>query len=211
MTATHSPHRMSFRQQRGFTLIELLVAFFIGVFVIGMTITVMDFSVRNYRTQERVADIQQDVRAALEIIARDVRMAGFNPRRGSGATIVEAKEDLLAFQLDSDMDNTVTTGSSGSKSSKEFITYSFDAQDRVIRCGGNNHPLISNVSNLQFSYFDENGDALDPANDIEEDIRRVRISLTCRQRDTRGKPFGRTLTTNVTIRNRVILPRKGIL
>lgn len=214
MQATHSPGRMFFNQNRGFTMIELMVAFFIGVFVTGMVITVMDLSVRNYRTQERVSDIQQDVRAAMEIIARDVRMAGFNPRRGSGATIVEAGKNLLSFQLDSDMDNAVTIDSSESPSSREFISYSFDEQDREISCKvneGNNQPLISNVSNLQFTYFDENGDELDPVNNIAEDIRRVRISVTCGQKDTRGKSFERTLTTNVTIRNRVILPRKGLL
>jgi len=205
------------KANRGFTLIELMIALLIGIFVIGMALTVMDMSVSSYRTQERVADIQQDVRAALEIMARDIRMAGFDPMRGSGATFLRAEKNVLAFQMDNSMSNTVATD----EGVEEIIAYSYDAVDHEISRESNftlvegvdpgGQPLISNVSKLEFAYFNETGDALDPDKDIEADIRRVRISVTCEERDAAGKPFSRTLTTDVSVRNRIILPVKAIM
>lgn len=205
----------SVKDHRGFTLIELLVAMLIGLFVVGATVTLLDFSGRTYRAQERVADVQQDARAALEIMARDIRMAAFNPRRGSGAGILKADQDMLAFQMDINMSNDLEDGSY-----EELLVYLYDADDREIGRNVNPdpetleagaRPLASNVSQLRFAYFDENGDALEAPVAAPRDIRRVQISVTCEQRDDKGGLFARTLTTTVAIRNLVILPRKGIL
>lgn len=217
---THSVNTSPVKNHRGFTLIELMVAMLIGLFVVGATVTLLDFSGRTYRAQERVVDVQQDARAALEIMASDIRMAAFNPRRGAGANIISASEGRLAFQMDSNMSNDLEQEFPLGESYEELLVYLYDAEKRVIRRNVNPdpeeleagaQPLASNVSQLRFAYFDENGDALEAPVAAPGDIRRVRISVTCEQRDDKGGLFSRTLTTTVAIRNLVILPRKGIL
>ena len=61
---------------RGFTLVELIVV--IGIFSIVMAAIYSVFvrSNRVYISQEEVVDAQQEARSALEILGREIRMAG---------------------------------------------------------------------------------------------------------------------------------------
>ena len=62
--------------QRGFTLVELIVV--IGIFTIVMAAIYSVFvrSNRVYISQEEVVAAQQEARSALEILGREIRMAG---------------------------------------------------------------------------------------------------------------------------------------
>ncbi|GAB6081230.1 hypothetical protein JCM30471_01440 [Desulfuromonas carbonis] len=63
-------------RQRGFTLLELLVAVAIlGIALVGMYSLYMGMQRTTYN-QEEVVDIQQSLRVALDIIGRDIKMAG---------------------------------------------------------------------------------------------------------------------------------------
>ena len=63
--------------QKGVTLIELLIVLVISVIVIGGVYKVFINQTRAYTVQDQVAEVQQDVRGAMEIMVRDIRMAGF--------------------------------------------------------------------------------------------------------------------------------------
>lgn len=63
--------------RRGLSLIELMVGIVIGLFVLwGMTSVYIN-SVRGSRTTTAANQVNQDLRATLDIIANDVRRAGF--------------------------------------------------------------------------------------------------------------------------------------
>lgn len=184
---------------QGFTLIELLVALTIGLFLFVMTIGIMDYSVRTYRAQERVADIQQDVRAALSIMTWDIRMAGFDPRRHTNAGIVTADVNTIRFRLDANKSDTLD------QTDEEDITYSFadGAINRILFLGAgapieNSTPLLTNVSNLSFGYLDQDGNTAESLDEITA----VVISVTCLDRSAQtDATFERTLTSTVAIRN----------
>jgi len=64
-------------KQKGFTLIELLmVAFMLGLVMISLY-SLYTSSQRHAYVQEEVADVQQNLRVAMDSITRDVRHAGF--------------------------------------------------------------------------------------------------------------------------------------
>jgi prepilin-type N-terminal cleavage/methylation domain-containing protein len=64
------------KKDRGVTLIELMIVLVIAGLVVGGIYTLFATQQRSYYVQDRVAGIQQDARAALTIMARDIRMAG---------------------------------------------------------------------------------------------------------------------------------------
>ena len=66
-----------FTQKRGFSLVELLISMVIAT-VVGLAGFVI-FSTSNwtYKVQEDIAEAQQNVRVAMDRIAKDIRLAGF--------------------------------------------------------------------------------------------------------------------------------------
>jgi prepilin-type N-terminal cleavage/methylation domain-containing protein len=111
---------------RGFTLVELLVVMVLLSVVMAAIYSVFVHSNRVYLSQEEVVAAQQEARSALEILGREIRMAGFiadNNQIGGTAPInlacwagdadsaiemaevdAAAKTTTLAFKSDMDGD-----------------------------------------------------------------------------------------------------------
>ncbi len=64
--------------KKGITLIELLVAFVICAMVVGGMYRVFVSQTRAYTIQDQVVEVQQNIRSAMEILLRDLRMAGYD-------------------------------------------------------------------------------------------------------------------------------------
>jgi type IV pilus assembly protein PilW len=64
-------------RQRGFSLVEIMVAITLSLIVLAGVVAVMYSSKVIYLENERVGRIQENGRAALELILRDLRGAGF--------------------------------------------------------------------------------------------------------------------------------------
>ena len=63
-------------RQRGLTLVELMVALVLGLVVIGAVANLFLTNRQTYRTTENLARMQENLRIAYELMARDVREAG---------------------------------------------------------------------------------------------------------------------------------------
>lgn len=178
-------YKISFNNRFGFTLIELLVSLVIfGVVGTGIMSLYVNSS-ENYETQTLVGENQQNVRAAIESIAFDLRNAGYNP---TGATIaglgfVQAGTNVLQITMDlSDDAGTLEprapdgdlTTASGASDPNENVTYSRynsgvndiygNAISRLGRnTGAGNDPVAEYIQAVGFAYaFDSDGDgALD--------------------------------------------------
>jgi prepilin-type N-terminal cleavage/methylation domain-containing protein len=70
---------IDFRRDKGFTLIEILMAVFIGLILLGAIYVSMTSVQRSSAGIERKVTAQQDVRAALDIMAMEISMASYNP------------------------------------------------------------------------------------------------------------------------------------
>jgi len=65
------------RQQQAFTLVEILIVTALLGIVVLAVMGVQKSSQRTARTTEEVADVQQNLRVAMNYLTRDIRVAGF--------------------------------------------------------------------------------------------------------------------------------------
>jgi len=65
------------RQNKGITLIELLVALVITGILVAAVYRTFTSQQKTYTVQEQVVDMQQNVRAGINRMMREIRMAGF--------------------------------------------------------------------------------------------------------------------------------------
>jgi len=64
--------------QQGFTLVELMAAVLITVVIVTATMTTVVTSNRANVVNTQVADTQQNVRLAIDLLSRDIKLASFN-------------------------------------------------------------------------------------------------------------------------------------
>lgn len=185
------------QNQDGFTLIELLIAMAMSGVLMGALFGSLITLRKSYDVQEQVTEMTQTARSALDMMAREVLMAGYNPARVSFMGITYS---LAQLQIKADLDgNGVLTDTN------ENIIYTFDAPNRQIdrNTGGGGQPFAENIDGFSFSYLDVNG----TATTTSANIRQVRLTITVRtarpDRDYKSNGGYRkyTLTSTVTPRN----------
>ena len=64
-------------RQRGISLVEIMVALLLSLFLMGGVIQIYLSSKQTYRTQEGNSRLQENGRFAMEILSRQIRMAGY--------------------------------------------------------------------------------------------------------------------------------------
>jgi len=88
------------KRQQGFTLVELLAAMVITGVVVGGIYSAYYSQQKSYLAQEEVAAMQQNLRAAMHLIERDIRLAGYDSNRSAGAGIKAAGANSIRFTSD---------------------------------------------------------------------------------------------------------------
>lgn len=164
---------------RGFTLVELLVAMAISSIVLASVAAAYRTQIRTHATQQMVVDMQQNIRGAMYIMQREIRMAGHDPTGLSGASILVADDAVLQFQSDDNEDGDCDD-------SMEDIRYAMTADGALGRqvSGGLLDPLAENIDAINFVYLD----GANPPNVLAtpvpasnlSDIRSVQITIVAR-------------------------------
>ncbi len=72
-------------KRAGFTLIELMIAMAIAAVVLAGVYMSYLSQQKSYVIQDQVSAMQQNLRAAMDMMERDIRMAGLDPTNGMGA------------------------------------------------------------------------------------------------------------------------------
>jgi type IV pilus assembly protein PilW len=167
-----SSDQMKLRNIEGFTLVELMVSMSIGMVILAAVTTTFMSQTRIYNAQEQINEMQQNARGALDIITREVKMAGYKPN-GGGFNGVTYSTTQLMIQADLDSDGAISTSSTAN----EQIRYVFDsANQRITRAvgSGSAQVIAEHISAFTFSYLDTNG----TTTTVTADIRQVSISIT---------------------------------
>lgn len=162
------------RNVAGFTLTELMVAMGIGMVVLAAVTTTFMAQAKFYNAQEQVNEMQQNARGALDIITRELKMAGYKPNGGTIDGVTYSTAQLLV-QADLDSSGTI----SSSSSANEQITYAHDSANNQItrKIGtGTAEVLADNITAFAFSYYDGNG----ASTTTSANIRQVKVDITAR-------------------------------
>lgn len=80
--------RRIWRAEEGITLIELMVAAVVTSVVVAAAMAIVITSSKATQVNEQVADTQQNVRLAMDLISQDIKLAGFNMTSAVGACTV---------------------------------------------------------------------------------------------------------------------------
>jgi type IV pilus assembly protein PilW len=182
----------------GFTVTELVLALAIMMMVMASIVSLLISLNRVYVAQNVIAGVQQVTRAGINIMTRNIRLAGLNPLKINRIGILEASVNKIRFQHDTNGSGTIEAGQD------EDSAYLLNGNHQLIRQkDGNsrsNKSLVDHVSNLTFKYVDRNNEETS----IPDEIHTVEISLTVREPAGKDKFISRTYSTRVICRNLVI-------
>lgn len=173
------------RCHKGFTLIELMISMAIAGVVMAGVYSVHRSQQKSYIVQEQVVGIQQRLRAAMDFMEREIRAAGFDPYRNSGAGIITAGNSMVSFcfvadddAYDNDSDGDVDEP--GELKSIRYALYDSGGDgdnDLGRKVGaGTNKPVAENIEALDFIYLREDGSPTINASEV----RSIQITLVAR-------------------------------
>jgi len=173
----------SFSGGDGFTIVELMISLLIGGIVMAGVISAFLSQHKSYLVQDDSVFMQENLRSAVEIMTRDLRMIGYDPD-GLGAGITAATVNSITFTRGDDAGGL------------ETITYSlYDAfGDGDMDLGrtdtvNGQQPVAENIDALNFVYLDGSG----AVTAILADIRAVQFSLVVRA-ETRDSNYVNNIT-----------------
>lgn len=169
------------KSNHGFTVVEMMVAMAISGIVMASIYSSFYSQQKSSVAQNQVAAMQQNLRAAMYFMEREIRMAGYNPVEASGTGIQSAAAN--SFQFTSDITDDAGTGDPDGDTGDagEDITYALadadgDGDNDLVRNdvnGVGNLAIAENIDAINFVYLDQSG----AVTATLSDIRAVQISL----------------------------------
>ena len=147
--------------QRGSSLIELLTSTLLTATLMIMSYGFARAAFMSARLQEVKSEAQEVTVMAIDVLTRDLRMAGFNAAGTPLAGVRAAATDRIEIACD-------LNGDGDSDDSNELIAYSYSQDKRQLMraTGGSSpQPFARNVAadGVRFTFFDSTGTAIRPS------------------------------------------------
>lgn len=190
---------------RGFTLAELLLALALSTITISAIYSLYLSMGKGQAVRENILDMQQQARAALALVNRELKMAGFDPLGVNRDTLKGNDYDGVTIDVSHLTLKADLNGNGVPTDSNETIVYFHDPETKTLRrnTGGGRQPVGENIEAFLVRGFDSEGNLTAQA----EHIRQVEVSITARTEDPDPQyPFNEgyrriTLQSRVTPRN----------
>jgi len=188
---------------------------------------VFQSQVRTLSVQQNRQDVEEYARSVMDMMGREMRMAGYNPTRtNSGSNcagsptagtpgVVTATSTLFKFTIDSRGAASGSSPDGDCNDPDEEITYEYQSPgpqacpsgigDIIRTASGTSEPITDcNVQGLSLTYYEQNSaTAMSPI--VVASIQRVKITLTVKSKNP-DQVFGGQLISsvysNITLRNR---------
>ncbi len=201
-------------KESGFTLIEMLISMAIGLIILSALSSTFLMQRKIYDVQEQVVEMVQTARAAMDMMTREIRMAGYDPTDTMSsdpqdipnAKFVGIPYDADELKIYADLNGDANTDVA-EYDEHEYIKYTIDSDYPFeIRrdTGGGRQEFVLNIQTFTFlPYLDGSGNPTTTT----ADIRQIKITITARTAKPDGNytPNGGyrtyTLTSFITPRN----------
>jgi type IV pilus assembly protein PilW len=176
-----------FKSEKGFSVIELLVAMAISLVVLASVYSVFRSQQKSTLVREQINMMQQNLRAGMTVMTRDIRMAGYvHPTVTANAGITVANSDAIEFtRLDDN--NTLPLKKIKYSLNDGKLVRNIQNEDGTNPSG--DQIIAEDIDALDFVYLNENGVV---TADLGE-IRSVQVTMVART----GKGDPGYLDTNV--------------
>lgn len=198
------PHA-SIGSPQGYTLVEVVVALGLSLLTVSVVYALYIHELKAHGVREHILDMQQQARVVVDLVTREILMAGYDPRGvNRDADLTNDFEgityDPKKLSIKADMN-----GNGITSDANESVVFVYDATTYMLRrnTGGGNQPFGEDIEAFVIDYLDQGGN---PTTDSKA-IRQVRISVTARtsQPDPQYAKNGgyRTVTlhSRITMRN----------
>lgn len=182
----------------GFTLVELLIAMVVAFLVSAAVYASYTVQQQTYKAQTQVTEIQQNLRAAMEMMSREFKYAGYDPSWSGNYTITVATATNIAFSADL-CENGGAPKAPGvlcpdgpygpqpgpppiaAQNLDEAYNYQIPAGTTDLVHTTLNNPIAHNIEFIEFYYILEDGTGRSAPTAAEiADVRSVRITIVGR-------------------------------
>ena len=156
--------------EHGFTLIEMVVGMAVGMIFLGVAVRLFVLQQAAFDKQGEVTQMQQNIRAAMDMVVREAKMAGYNPTGADITTGITYATDELKIVADIDGDGTTT-------SSNEEIIYKHYGGTYELKRKSNAsgfQPVVENIYAFTFEYLNEDSNATTTSSAI----RQIKVTIT---------------------------------
>ena len=202
-----APLTMTATAERGNSLIEVLTSTLFLAILMAMSYSFARAALISARVHEVKSEAQELAVMTLDVVTRELRMAGFSAagRPLTAVTIAAAERVEVASDFNGDGDTA---------DANETIAYSYNARDREIMratSGGSPQPLARNVppQGLRFRYLDRDGHDLVPGSGglsptERRQVRRIDVLFHVELYNPNphaATPLSATASTSVCLRN----------
>lgn len=185
------------RARHGFTLIEMMIALVVvGILGIAMA-NIFRTQHQAHGRQNQGVERTMNARAAMDMMAREVRNAGYDPRGNSDAGFIRTDTSDIEWTTDlngdGDTDDSTVDGD-------EHVRYYHESSDgTIVRVANGVETVIADfVTDLEFTYLDEDLEVTFDGEKIEQ------VNITMSYATPGGTPSG-ALETQAAVRNRIYM------
>ena len=193
--------------KKGFTAVEMLVSLAILSITLGSIYSLYMSFIRTCTKEGVKINVQQGVRSSLDMMIRDIRLAGLDPMGTDDFGIIAVTPRRILFTADRDMDGELDDADATfviDDSDMEFMAYEYDGNSSVrmslYKADGSleiSDTMVENVTDLSFAYFNSEANTTS----VVDDIRTVEIRMTIQKPSGRDDQVSRTLIKRVECRN----------
>ena len=193
--------------KKGFTAVEMLVSLAILSITLGSIYSLYMSFIRTCTKEGVKINVQQGVRSSLDMMIRDIRLAGLDPTGTDDFGIIAVTPRRILFTADRDMDGELDDADATfviDDSDMEFMAYEYDGNSSVrmslYKADGSleiSDTMVENVTDLSFAYFNSEANTTS----VVDDIRTVEIRMTIQKPSGRDDQVSRTLIKRVECRN----------
>lgn len=169
------------KNDKGFTLIELMVAMAVSSILMLAIMTSYENQLRSHLTQQSVADMHQNARAAMILMKNEIQMAGYDPTHKADARFLAVTNSTVQFETDLNEDGDCDDGN-------ENVQYRINGGNLERATGGGVFRLLAeNIDALNFTIFDGAMNQIDTSvalskNELDS-IRLIQITIVARSDD----------------------------